>query len=83
MADYSVGCIPQDCNKKEIPDYQKRVIYEHKELAAKTEKLLSFLESDSISNLNNNDVLLLKAQYDIMVSYLGILSIRISRFKND
>ena len=63
-----------------LPDFQKRVIEEKKELDEKIMKLESFIKGDLFKKLNVLDSSLLELQYLAMVQYSQILSKRIGIF---
>lgn len=63
-----------------IPAYQQRVIEEHAEVNFRLAKLNSFLASNAIDKIDDEDVLLLIKQSVAMGSYASILEGRISRF---
>lgn len=63
-----------------LPEFQKRVIEEKKELDEKIMKLESFIKGDLFKKLNVLDSSLLELQYLAMVQYSQILSKRIGIF---
>lgn len=63
-----------------LPDFQKRVIEEKKELDEKIMKLESFIKGDLFKKLNVIDSTLLELQYLTMVQYSQILSKRVGIF---
>jgi hypothetical protein len=61
--------------------YQQRVVKEHDELNIKIVKLEAFMASEAFTELSHWESELLNQQYLYMGYYLGVLSQRISLFK--
>ena len=64
------------------PAFQQRVIEEHEQLAAKVNKLQTFVhtEGTSFNDLPQEEQISLMIQLDIMWAYLHVLQSRINRF---
>ena len=60
-----------------MKDFVKRLIVEKNELNTKWEKLRDFISTNKYDNLDNENKLLLSAQFNIMGAYLCILERRI------
>ena len=60
-----------------MQDFVKRLVIERDELNTKWEKLRDFLASGKTESLNNENLALLGAQFNIMGAYLCILERRI------
>ena len=60
-----------------MQDFVKRLIIERDELNTKWEKLRDFIATNRYDNLDNENKMLLSAQFNIMGAYLCILERRI------
>lgn len=60
-----------------MKDFVERMIIERDELITKWEKLREFLYSENTESLNNENLALLTAQFNIMGAYICILGRRI------
>ena len=63
-----------------MPEYQKRVIEEKKELSDKVTKLAVFIASKAFDELSSVDKFLLSEQIKHMQSYREVLRLRVSAF---
>lgn len=63
-----------------MQDWQKRVLEEHAELSDKVIKLSDFINSDAFDAVDAENQDLLRQQRAAMVSYMTILSKRVSMF---
>jgi len=61
--------------------YQERVVAEREALDEKLTSLLAFFRLAGFFILSEEDQGLLRRQSEIMDSYLGVLDLRISKFK--
>lgn len=59
------------------PDYVNRMIFERSDLKEKVTKLDKFIDSDKFSELSIVKQDLLVNQYNAMLTYLGILEMRL------
>lgn len=59
------------------PDYVNRMLIEHSDLKEKITKLDKFIDSDKFSELSIVKQDLLVNQYNAMLTYLGILEMRL------
>lgn len=59
------------------PDYVNRMIFERNDLREKVTKLNKFIDGDKFSELTIVKQDLLVAQYNVMLTYLGILEMRL------
>lgn len=64
----------------EPKDWQKRVLDEKAELRKKVDALVEFLSGEAYKALDSADQQLLYAQCNIMLAYINVLNLRISRF---
>ena len=60
-----------------MSDFKSRLIEERNELKEKTEWLLSFMETDAFTKVNEKQQLLLEEQKPFMIGYLSILNERV------
>ncbi len=62
----------------EIPEFLDRLYLEHNKLKYKTEKLDEFLKSEKVENVDPIQKDLLNIQLSAMITYLNVLTVRIS-----
>lgn len=60
--------------------WQQRVLQEKAELKTKADALAAFYQSGAYKSLDPIDQQLLHAQLNIMLAYINVLNLRISRF---
>lgn len=63
-----------------MSDWQRRVIEEKAELKKKVDALVEFHSSGAYKALDDIDQQLLHAQLNVMLAYINVLNLRISRF---
>lgn len=63
-----------------MEDWQQRVIEEKAELKKKVDALIAFQKSPAFDTLDGIDKQLMYAQCNVMLAYINVLNLRISRF---